>query len=100
MSKAHAESDPQPTDAELWDEDRALLDEHGPTFIDNICQPIEGIRAEGRTADAADLDAQCRRMRAILLPDQDLMRAYENAEIGSPEADALSTELGFRGLDA
>lgn len=98
MSKAHAESDLQPTDAQLWDEDRALLDEHGPTFVDNICQPIEGIRAEGRTADAADLEAQCRRMRAILLSDRELKDAHENAEIRSPEAEAFEQEIRFRGL--
>ena len=89
----------QPTIEQRWQEDRALLDEHGPTFIDNICQTIAGIRAEGRTADAADLEAQCRRMRAMLLPDHDLVRAYQNAEIDSPEADAFATEMEFRGLD-
>ncbi len=41
----------KPTEQQQYELDRALLDEHGPSYIDTICSFAEGMRAEGRIAD-------------------------------------------------
>jgi hypothetical protein len=91
----------KPSDEQLYELDRALLDEHGPSYIETICSFAEGMRAEGRTADADDAMRQCDRMRAILLPDRDLVAHYEATcgEGGDPWSDALIAEVERRGLD-
>ena len=65
----------KPTEQQQYELDRALLDEHGPSYIDTICSSAEGMRAEGRTADADDAMKQCDRMFAILMSDEDLVAA-------------------------
>ncbi|MEG3089611.1 hypothetical protein [Sphingomonas sp. PB4P5] len=90
------------TDDQLYELDRALLDEHGPSYIETICSFAAGMRAEGRDADADDALQQCDRMRAILLPDRELL-AYHVArgdEPGDPAATALGAEIRRRGLDS
>jgi hypothetical protein len=59
------------------------------------------MRAEGRDADADEALQQCDRMRAILLPDRDLVGHYHAAggEGGDPWFDALILEVDRRGLD-
>ena len=91
----------KPTDAQLWEQDRALLAEHGPSHIADICQTIDVRRAEGREAEAIELEEQCRRMRVILMSDAELWTAYEKTDgtPGDPEADRLRHEVRFRGLD-
>ncbi|MEG3089482.1 hypothetical protein [Sphingomonas sp. PB4P5] len=91
----------RPTEDQLYELDRALLDEHGPSYIETICSFAAGMRAEGRDADADDAMKQCDRMRAILLPDRELLAHYAATEgkPGEPVADALSTEIHRRGLD-
>lgn len=91
----------QPTVDQLWEQDRALLAEHGPSHIADICQTIEVRRSEGRIADAEELEEQCRRMRVILLTDAELWTAYQktDGEPGDAEADRLALELEYRGLD-
>jgi hypothetical protein len=88
------------TPHQLYELDRALLDEHGPSYIDTICSFAGGMRAEGRTADADEAMRQCDRMRAILLPDRDLAAHYEatGGEAGDPWSDALAAEVERRGL--
>ena len=90
----------KPTDAQLWEQDRALLAEHGPSHITDICQTIDVKRAEGREAEAIELEEQCRRMRVILMSDAELWTAYEKTDgaPGDPEADRLRHEVRFRGL--
>jgi hypothetical protein len=91
----------QPTDDQLYELDRALLDEHGPSYIETICDFAAGMRAEGRDADADDAMKQCDRMRAILLPDRELLAHYAatDDEPGDRVADALCAEIHRRGLD-
>jgi hypothetical protein len=97
----HAGMGEQPSDEQLYELDRALLDEHGPSYIETICSFAEGMRAEGRDADADDALRQCDRMRAILLPDRDLVAHYEatGGEGGDPRSDPLIAEVKRRGLD-
>jgi hypothetical protein len=81
--------------------DRALLDEHGPSYIETIILFASGMRAEGRIAEAQEALQQCDRMRAILLSDRDLVAQYE-ATTGAgadPWSDALCAEIERRGLD-
>ena len=89
------------TTDKLYEMDRALLDEHGSSYIDTICSIAQGMRAEGRTADADDAMKQCERMRAILLPNRELLAHYAatDCEPGDPVADALRAEIHRRGLD-
>jgi hypothetical protein len=97
----HAGMSDQETDEQLYELDRALLDEHGPSYIETICSFAEGMRAEGRDADADEALQQCDRMRAILLPDRELLAHYAatDGEPGDPVADALCAEIHRRGLD-
>ncbi|MEO6215616.1 MAG: hypothetical protein ABIO86_06270 [Sphingomonas sp.] len=91
----------KPTDAQLWEQDRALLAEHGASHIADICQTIDVKRAEGREAEAIELEEQCGRMRVILMSDAELWTAYETTGggDGDREADGLRHEVRFRGLD-
>ena len=91
----------QPTDNQLYVLDCALLDEHGPSYIDTICHFAAGMRTEGRIAEAQEAMQQCDRMRAILMPDRDLLAHYAavDGESGDPVADALCAEIHRRGLD-
>ena len=91
----------QPTTAQAFELDRALLDEHGPSYIDTICLYADGMRAEGRVADADDAMRQCDRMRAILLPDAELLAAYKATEgdAGHHPSDTLCNEIERRHLD-
>jgi hypothetical protein len=70
-------------------------------YIVTICSFAEGMRAEGRTAEADDALRQCDRMRAILLSNRDLIAHYHAAdEEGSdPWHDALILEVKRRGID-
>jgi hypothetical protein len=88
-----------PTEQQQYELDRALLDEHGPSYIDTVCSFAEGMRAEGRTADADDAMKQCDRMRAILMSDRDLLTAYNRTDGEGEEADPLADEITRRGLD-
>jgi hypothetical protein len=93
-----------PTDDQLYELDRALLDEHGPSYINTICLFAAGMRVEGRTAEAQEALQQCDRMRAILMPDRELLAHYaatdgQPGEPGDRIADALCTEIHRRGLD-
>ena len=85
----------QATDEELYELDRALLDEHGSSYIETICSFAGGIRAEGRVADADEALRQCDRMRAILLPDRDLIAHYHagGGDVDDRWADALNAEV-------
>ncbi|WP_260596579.1 hypothetical protein [Sphingomonas endolithica] len=96
-----ADSSEQDKALQLYEVDRALLDEHGLPYIDTICSFAEGMRAEGRTADADEAMRQCDRMRAILLSDRDLVAHYHavDGEGGDPWSDALVAEVERRGLD-
>ncbi|WP_260597182.1 hypothetical protein [Sphingomonas endolithica] len=91
----------QPNDQQLYELDRALLDEHGPSYIATVCSFSEGMWAEGRTADADDAMRQCDRMRAILMNDRDLVAHYHasNGEGGDSWAEAVTGEVKRRGLD-
>ncbi|QQV78016.1 hypothetical protein H5J25_04550 [Sphingomonas aliaeris] len=79
--------------------DRALLDEHGPSYIDTICSFVEGMRAEGRDADADDAMRQCARMWVILQSDQELLADWHAIDGEAEEADLLAAEINRRGLD-
>jgi hypothetical protein len=87
------------TDQQQYELDRALLDEHGPSYIDTVCSFAEGMRAEGRTTDADDAMKQCDRMFAILMSDRDLVSAYKRTDGDGEEANTLATEITRRGLD-
>ena len=89
----------KPTEQQEYELDRALLDEHGPSYVDTICSFAEGMRAEGREADADDAMKQCDRMRAILMSDRDLVAAYNRTDGEGEEADRLAAEISRRGLD-
>jgi hypothetical protein len=56
---------PAPTQENLWEQDRALLEEHGPSHVESICAVAAGLRAEGEEAEAAELDRQCARMASF-----------------------------------
>jgi hypothetical protein len=81
------------TEQQQYELHRALLDEHGPSYIETICSFADGMRSEGRNADADDAMKQCVRMRAILLPDRDLLAAYQATDGESAEAEALLSEI-------
>jgi hypothetical protein len=102
LGRAHHVGMTDQADDQLYELDRALLDEHGPSYIDTICLFAAGMRAEGRISEAQEAMRQCDRMRAILLPDRELLAQYATAEgePGSPFADALTAEIHRRGLDA
>ena len=70
------------------------------SYIDTICGFAQGMRSEGRDADADDAMKQCDRMRAILLPDRELVSAYEmsTGESGDPWVDAICGEMQRRQL--
>jgi hypothetical protein len=89
----------KPTEQQQYELDRALLDEHGPSYIETICSFAEGMRAEGRTADADDAVHQCARMRAMLLSDKDLLAAFQRTDGNDTEARNLLTEIKRRELD-
>jgi hypothetical protein len=38
---------PSPGQDDLWKQDRALLEEHGPGLVESICAVAAGLRAEG-----------------------------------------------------
>nr|WP_295670496.1 hypothetical protein [Sphingomonas sp.] len=88
-----------PTEQQQYELDRALLDEHGPSYIETICSFADGMRAEGRTADADDAMGQCARMRAMRLSDKDLLAAVQRTDGESAEAGKLSAEIERRRLD-
>ena len=89
----------KPTGQQQSELDRALLDEHGPSYIDTVCSFAEGMRAEGRTADAENAMKQCSRMFAILISDSDLVAAYERTDGEGEEAVTLAAEINRRGLN-
>lgn len=89
----------KPTEQQQYELDRALLDEHGPSYIDTICSFADGMRAEGRTADADDAMKQCARMRAILLSDRELLAAYQATDGEGGDAEGFVTEIERRHLD-
>lgn len=88
-----------PTEQQQYELDRALLDEHGPSYIETICSFADGMRAEGRVADADDAMKQCSRMRAILMPDRELLAAYQATDGEGDDAEALVAEIERRHLD-
>ena len=90
-----------PTTAQLWEQDRAPLSEHGPSHIDDICVVAAGLRAEGQIAEAEELEEQCQRMSTILMSDADLCATWQqtSGEPGHPDADRLAIEMGYRELD-
>ncbi|MEG3089383.1 hypothetical protein [Sphingomonas sp. PB4P5] len=90
-----------PSNDQLFELDCALLDEHGPSYIETICDFAAGMRAEGRDADADDAMKQCDRMRAILLQDRELLAHYAatDGEPGDQVTEALRAEIHRRGLD-
>jgi hypothetical protein len=90
-----------PTEEQLWEQDRALLDEYGKCHIETICGVAAQLRAKGKTEQAAELDRQCARMRIILMPDDELIRLYErtDGEPGEELSDLLAAEIEHRGLD-
>jgi hypothetical protein len=92
---------PKPTPADLWEQDRALLEEHGPSHIESICVVAAGLRAEGEEAEAAELDRQCVRMRIIAMDDRELLALYErtDGQAGHELSDLLRYEIKWRGLD-
>lgn len=94
----------KPTEAQLWEQDRALLAEHGPCHIETTCAVAVGVRLEGNAAaaaGAAELDRQCARMRIIVMDDRELVALYErtDGEPGSELPDLLANEIVHRGLD-
>ena len=88
-----------PAEQRQYELDRALLNEHRPSYIDTICSFAEGMRAEGRTADADDAMRQCDRMFAILMSDEDLVAAYNRTDGEGDDAGTLVGEMKRRGLD-
>jgi hypothetical protein len=95
----HAAMSDKPTDQQQYELDRALLDEHGPSYIDTICSFAEGMRAEGREKDADDALKQCERMHTILMSDRELAAAYLATGGEGEEAERLIAEIERRGLD-
>lgn len=91
----------RPTTEQLWEQDRALLSEHGPSHLENICVVAAGLRAEGQIVEAEELEEQCQRMSVILMSDADLCAAWQrtSGEPGDPDADRLAIEMEYRGLD-
>lgn len=92
---------PVPTAAQLWEQDRALLAEYGPSHIESVCVVARGLRAEGKEGEAAELDRQCARMRIIIMPDAELLTLYQrtDGEAGEELVDMLAGEIERRGLD-
>ena len=89
----------KPTEQQQYELDRALLDEHGPSYIDTICSFAEGMRAEGRDADADDAMKQCARMGVILQLDRERLTDWRARKGDGEEADLLAGEINRRGLD-
>lgn len=91
----------EPTEAQLWDQDRALLDEYGPSHIDTICGVAKALCAEGKYGEAAELDQQCDRMRILLLTDRELLALYQRTtgEPADDNADLILYEIERRRLD-
>jgi hypothetical protein len=91
----------KPTAAQLWEQDRALLEEHGPSHIESICVVAAGLRAEGEEEEAAELDRQCARMRILVMDDRELVGLYErtDGEPGDELADLMAYEIARRELD-
>ena len=89
----------KPTEQQQYELDRALLDEHGPSYIETICSFAEEMRAEGRTADADDALRQCARMKALLMSDKELLAAFEQTDGKDSEARHLLAEIERRELD-
>jgi hypothetical protein len=90
---------PAPTTAQLWEQDRALLAEHGASHIESVCAVARGLRAEGREEEAAELDRQCARMRILAMPDAELVSLYERTEGEDELAELFAAEIEHRGLD-
>ena len=90
-----------PTEAQLWEQDRALLAEHGHCHIETICGVAAALRAEGKVDEAAELDRQCARMRIIAMDDGELIATYgqSGGAPGDELADLLAVELERRDLD-
>lgn len=86
----------QPTVAQAYELDRSLLDEHGPSYIETICEIAGSMRSEGRDSDADAAMRQCERLCAILMTDADLLAEYRQA--GEQMADANLAELKRRRL--
>lgn len=91
----------KPTPEQLWEQDRALLEEHGPSHIESICVVAAGLRAEGEEQEAAELDRQCARMRILVMDDPELLALYQrtDGDPGNELADLLAHEIARRGLD-
>ncbi len=89
----------KPTEQQQYELDRAMLDEHGPSYIETICSFAEGMRAEGRTADADDAMRQCARMKVMLMSDKDLLAAFQRTDGEDSEARNLLAEIKRRELD-
>ncbi|WP_260596605.1 hypothetical protein [Sphingomonas endolithica] len=89
------------TPGQLYELGRALLDEHGPSYVGTIQSFAEGVRTEGRMADADEAMLQCDRMHAILLSNRDLVVQYcvSHGQAGDPWSAALAGELERRGID-
>jgi hypothetical protein len=80
--------------------DWALLDEHGPSYIETIILFASGMRAEGRIAEAQEALQQCDRMRAILMSDRALVITFNAASKrpGQVATNALHAEMYRRGF--
>ncbi|WP_260600086.1 hypothetical protein [Sphingomonas endolithica] len=80
--------------------DRALLDEHSPSYIDTIWLFASGMRAKGRISEAQEAMQQGHRMRAILMSDGALVLAYHatSGGPGRPAVNAMQAEMYRRGL--
>lgn len=78
---------PTPTLEQLWEQDRALLEQYGPSHIESICVVAAGLRAEGEEQEAAELDRQCARMRILVMEDTELLALYRRK--GDDQGDAL-----------
>ena len=89
----------KPTEQQQHELDRALLGEHGPSYIETICSFAGGMRTKGRTADADDALRQCARMRAMLLSDKDLVAAFKHTDGDDSEARNLLAGIERRELD-
>ena len=91
----------QPTAEQLWEQDRALLAEYGPSHIDTICGVASALTAEGKYGEAAELDQQCDRMRILILTDRELLALYQrtSGEPADNNADLILHEIERRGLD-
>lgn len=92
---------PVPTQDDLWEQDRVLLEEHGPSHIESICGIAAGLRGEGQEEGAAELDRQCARMGILAMDDAELQGLFERApgDLSAELARLVRYEIEWRGLD-